>query len=111
MSDKPKYGIITESYHFALDGEFCSGYREHNVTVYEYYKTGDLKDFPKEVKTAINRIYKFTKKNGWREFDKNEKNPRLRYKNNTYTNTIINFIPNQSTDYSNEYHRVNLGQW
>lgn len=111
MSDKPTYGIITESYHYAIDGEFCSGYKEHNVKVTEYYKTGELKDYPKEVKTAINRYYKFTKKYGWREFYKNEPNPAHRYKNNTYTGTTMSFIPNVNTDYSKEYNRVNLGSW
>ena len=110
-NETPNFGVITESYHYAMDGEYCSGYKEHNVTVTEYYKTGEFKGLPKEVKTNSNRYYKFTKKNGWRQYYKNEQNPAYRYKENKYTGTTMSFIPNINANYSREFNKVNLGDW
>ena len=47
-----------------MDGEYCSGNNEHNVEVTEWWKTGTLKNIPKEVKTSNNTFFRHTKQNG-----------------------------------------------
>lgn len=100
-------GLIQESYHFTMDGEYCSGYKEYNVEVTEWWKTGALKNIPKEVKTSKNKFFRHTKQNGWREYYKESKS----FKVNRYTGTSVGFTPNITTDNSNDYNKVNLGNW
>ena len=87
-------GVIQESYHFTMDGEYCSGNNEHNVEVTEWWKTGTLKNSPKEVKTSNNIFYRHTKQNGWREYYKESK----KFKVNRYTGTNVIFIPNNKVN-------------
>ena len=105
--EKPTKGIIQESYHYAIDGEFCSGYKEHNVIVTEWWKTGDLKNKAKELKTFNNNYYRHTKLNGWREYYKDCK----QFKEKRYTGTSLYFVPEIQADTSKEYNKVNLGDW
>ena len=100
-------GIIQDSYHFTMDGEYCSGYKEYNVEVTEWWKTGALKNIPKEVKTSDNKFFRHTKQNGWREYYKEYKS----FKVKRYTGTILNFIPYINTNNSYDYTKVNLGDW
>lgn len=103
-------GIIKESYNFTMDGEYCSGYKEYNVEVTERWKTGELKNTPKELKTIDKSYIKFfrhTKQNGWREYYKDSK----KFKVNSYTGTYLTFVPNIDTNNNNDYFNVNLGGW
>jgi hypothetical protein len=110
MSNKATGGIIKESWHFALDGEYSSGYNEYNVEVVDYWKSGDLKGLAREVKTPGGAVYRMTTKNGWREYYKDAP-PGRKYKNNGYTGTSLNFVPNEKADSSKNVNRVNLGSW
>ena len=105
-----KNGVIRESYHFTMDGEYCSGYKEHNVEVTEWWKSGTLTKSPKEVKTigSLYTIYfRHTKQNGWRHYDKYTKT----FKLNIYTGKSVSFISNINTNNRNDYNTVNLGHW
>lgn len=104
-----KYGIISESYQYSMDGEYCSGYKEFDVTVTEYWKTGELKNYPKEVKIKdTNKYYRMTKQHGWRIYYKIDK---TFDKRNSYIGGYSTFIPNVNVDYSKSYNKVNLGDW
>ena len=107
ITNKPIIGVIKESYRFCIDGEYCSGYREYGVKVTEYWKTGKLKNTAKEVITNNNIYYRYTKQNGWRQYDKIYK--KFRVKN--YTGSSLDFEPNIEEDKSKTYYKVNLGHW
>ena len=105
-----KIGVIKESYHFNMDGEYFSGYKEYNVVVTEYWKTGELKALPKEVKSTDTynyKLFRHTKQKGWREYYKQTK----KFKENRYTGTSVSFSPTITTNNLNEYNKVNLGHW
>jgi hypothetical protein len=106
-SNKPIYGTISKYYHFAMDGEYSSGYNEINVEVTEWWKSGATKNEAKEVKTEHNVYYRHTKANGWREYCK----PYKTFTNKNYTGSIINFTPNRKAETQYQYTRVNLGDW
>jgi hypothetical protein len=101
------YGTITKSYQFAMDGEFSSGYNELDVIVTEYWKTGELKNTAKEVKTPNGTYYRCTKQNGWRQYNKESKS----FRENRYTGTYISFIPGTTANKDNRWNKVNLGSW
>ena len=102
-----QYGVMCESYRFAIDGEFCSGYKEFDVIVTNYWKTGTLKNQPKEVKTSNEKYYRYTKQNGWRQYDMYSK----KYYDKRGTSTMYSFKPNINSDYTKNYNKVNLGSW
>ena len=103
---KPTYGVISESYHFAMDGEFCSGYSEENVVVTKYWGKGSLENYPKELTTSNGTIYRHTRKNGWRQYYK------ISNKFKTYTGlgSTRSFVPNKKKEHQN-WNKVNLGNW
>lgn len=104
-----KFGKISRSYKYAIDGEYCSGYSEYDAEVTDYWKTGDLKNKPKEVKLLNSTTYyRYTKKNSWRIYCKQTK----KYDNShSYLGGYIQFIPNETANSSNNYNKVNLGSW
>lgn len=103
---KPTNGVVSESYHYAIDGEYYSGYIEYNVVVTDWWKTGDKKNTAKEVRVGT-RYYRETVTNGWRVYYKEEKT----YKSNRYTGTQIVFTPNITTSGDDNWNNVNLGSW
>jgi len=102
-----KYGIITESCRYTMDGEHCTGYKEIDVEVTEYWKTGDSKNQPKEVKVKGNDThYRLTAQSGWRLYHKKEKRFDNKYK---YIGGSASFKPNIAASTSKNYFKVTLG--
>ena len=58
--NKPTKGVIQDSYSFSMDGENFSGRDEYNVIVTVWWKTGDLTNTAKEVKTDNYLYYRHT---------------------------------------------------
>ena len=106
MDTKPNTGTISESYSYAIDGEYCSGYKQVNVKVTKWWGKGELFNQAKEVETD-NKCYRCTKKNGWRQFDKISK----KYIEKRGIGLMIVFTPNTIANSLNNYDRVNLGGW
>jgi len=107
IPNKPIIGVIQESYGYCIDGEYCSGYKEYGVKVTEYWKTGELKNTAKEVITRNNIYYRYTKQNGWRQYNKIYKQFTVK----SYTGSSLHFEPNIEEDKSKNYSKVNLGDW
>ena len=101
------FGVMSESYHYAMDGEYCSGYKEHDVKVTARWGKGPNFNKAKEVMTSNNTCFRETTKNGWRKYDKLTKT----YYNKSHTGTSFTFIPNSSANNESNYNRVNLGSW
>ena len=104
---KPTNGIIQESYSYSMDGEYSSGYNEYEVSVSDWWNTGNLKNTAKEVKTVNDLYYRHTKQNGWRKYDKFSK----KFRDKHFTGTSINFVPSIQVDTSKTFNKVNLGGW
>ena len=103
----PKFGIIKVSNQYCIDGEYCSGYKEYNVDILEYWKSGIRKNQAKEVKTFNNKYFRETTKSGWREYYKKSKE----FRNVCGIGQCISFEPNMTTNGEYNYNRVNLGGW
>jgi len=107
MTEKTISGIISESYNFAMDGEFCSGYKEYDVKVTQYWKgVGEYQNMAKEVMYR-NTCFRHSKMNGWRYYDKDSK----RFIEKRGIGLSLTFIPNEISNHNSEYNRVNLGDW
>ena len=50
---KPNNGVIQETYGYSLDGEYCSGSREYDVVVTDWWKSGDLKNTAAPVQSCV----------------------------------------------------------
>lgn len=106
MADKPISGIISESYHYVIDGEFCSGSKEYNVIVTQWWGKGDYHNKAKEV-ICGNTCFRNSKMKGWRYYDKHSK----KFMEKRGIGLNLNFIPNETSNHSSDYNRVNLGTW
>ena len=102
---KISYGIIVDRYSFAIDGEYCSGTREYDVKVTDYWsKTNkDFSNSPKEVVSENNVYYRQTKLNGWRKYNKDIK------KFEEYYIGGYSFIPNKNANSENNCSKIRFG--
>jgi hypothetical protein len=77
-------GKLCVSYGFSMDGECFSGEYNYDVTVTKRFRKDNR---PREVLREDGVYFRYTKKNGWREYNHLEK----KYRDYRGTGTRINF--------------------